>query len=263
MSYQAITTCNAAGWLSYGRAMVNTFERHWPADVDLTVYTEGFAGDRDGRVQFIDLDQAAPWLGPWKAARSKAERGYRTGQYRFRDDAVKFSHKVAAIGAATTGLLMDDVFDRFDESRVLIWLDADIVTHSQVTVEWLAELFPENADIAWLDRERVYPECGFLMFRLPAALHVIRQIVAAYQTGKIFKLREWHDSYVIEQVVNAAVECGDIRVASLSGEGKRTHHPLVNSRIAECCDHLKGARKARGRSKRDDLLRPRPEPYWQ
>ena len=84
-------------WESYGRAMVATFRRHWPAEVPLRLYTEGFSCDIEG-VETDDLYAVAPWFGPWKAERTKAQRGYKTGKYRFRDDAVRFSHKIAAIG---------------------------------------------------------------------------------------------------------------------------------------------------------------------
>lgn len=239
-------------WQAYGRAMATTFERHWPADVELTIYAEGFDGDRNGRVRFVDLDQAAPWLKPWKAKRTPDQRGMTPRGYKFRWDAVKFAHKVAALGAAAEL-----------EADVLIWLDADIVTHAPVTVEWLDSLFPASADLAWLDRARVYPECGFLMFRLPACGRVIRQIVTTYQTGEIFKLREWHDSYVIETIVKAAEAMGEIRVASLSGEGRAHHHVLPNSPVSACLDHLKGNRKTMGRTPKHERRVAGGGAYWQ
>lgn len=248
-TYHAITTCHAEQWAAYGRAMVTTFERHWPADVSLTVYPEGFEGDRNGRVHFVDLDAEAPWLKPWKVARTEEQRGMRPEGYRYRWDAVKFSHKVAAIGAAAE-----------IEADALIWLDADIVTHAPVTIEWLDGLFPASADMAWLDRERWYPECGFMMFRLPAMAPIIRQIVTAYQTGDIFKLQQWHDSYVIETVVTAAEAMGKIKVASLSGEGRKHHHPLCAGPMGAKFDHLKGKRKDLGRS--EEFVGRRKEAYW-
>ena len=42
------------------------------------------------------------------------------------------------------------------------------------------------------------------------------------------------------------------------GEG----HPLINSEWGAYLDHLKGGRKAQGRSKDRDLLVPRTEAYW-
>ena len=77
-----------------------------------------------------------------------------------------------------------------------------------MTIEWLDSLFPQSADIAWLDRVNKYPECGFMMFRLPSAREVIQDIVAAYQMGAVFRFAEWHDSWIIWKIVEAAVARG-------------------------------------------------------
>lgn len=251
--YQAITTCNSEQWKQYGRAMITTFCRYWPRDVSLCIYTEGFSSDANDKVEFVDLDTSAPWLPLWKSERSKSERGWAHGKYHFRKDAVRFSHKIAAIGAAAESVDID----------VLIWMDADIVTHAPVTIEWLEGLFPQWADMAWLDRERVYPECGFMMFRIPEMKNVIRTIKNTYKTGEVFRFTQTHDSFVIQQIVNAAVARGEIKVESLSGEGRSSHHPFVNSPLASRMDHLKGSRKVEGRSRPADLIKPRTEPYWQ
>lgn len=259
--YLAVTTCNAELWGRYGRAMANTYLRHWPTDISLRVYAERFDPEING-IQTFDLDAAAPWLAPWKAARSKIERGVlarpdlskrgteRT--YNYRTDAVRFSHKVAALGAAAQA-----------DVDVLIWMDSDIVTHSPVTRDWLEELFPESADLAWLDRARKYPECGFMMFRLPKMRTLIGELVLTYQMGTVFGYPETHDSYVIQQLVEAAVAKGEFKVHSLSGEARQFGHPFCSGPLGARLDHLKGdARKRRGRSFQADLGNGRTEPYW-
>ena len=40
---RVVTTMNAAGWNQTGGKMVESFRRHWPADVELFVYAEGFS----------------------------------------------------------------------------------------------------------------------------------------------------------------------------------------------------------------------------
>jgi hypothetical protein len=253
--YQAITTCNAELWAKYGGEMAATFDRYWPSEIPLRVYAEGFSGIGNERIEFVDLDTAAPWLAPWKAKRTKAQRGKDGPRYNYRLDAVRFAHKIAAIRAAAA---------RMPAGHVLIWMDADIVTHAPVTMEWLAGLFPERADIAWLDRTGRYPECGFLMFRLMSAFGLIRDLVAAYKTGKIFRYPQTHDSYVIQEMVNAAVARGEIRVASLSGKARVCHHPFCAGPLGAVMDHRKGTnRKLRGKSFPTDLMGPRSEPYWQ
>ena len=251
MSFLAVTTCNGEQWTQYGRAMATTFCRHWP-EVRLRVYAEGFATEQNGRVEFVDLDSAAPWLAPWKESCGPSARGITPEGYRFRWDCVKFAHKIAAIGAAA---------DEFDEG-VLIWMDADIVTHSPVSMTWLEGLFPEPADIAWLDRIGVYPECGFMMFRLPSALQVIRDLVFVYRGGQVFEFAETHDSFVIQRIVNSAVASGEIIVCSLSGEGRRHHHVLANSPLGTRLDHLKGKRKAMGRTPKHERRVAGGGAYW-
>lgn len=257
--YLAITTCNLAQWEQYGRAMANTYARHWPVGVPLIVYAEGFDARYESPVGFIDLDIAAPWLSPWKVERTKQQRGQKPPSrkaYDYKWDAVRFSHKIAALGAT-----VDDVDDDID---VVIWMDADIVTHSQVTVDWLDGLFPPEADFAWLDRAKKYPECGFMMFRRPRGFHLIDQLVEAYQTGAIFGMLQTHDSFVIQEIVNAEVARGELTVASLSGEARAGGHPFCAGILGSKMDHLKGThRKVRGKSYQADLQGSRSEPYWQ
>lgn len=232
--------------------MVATFCRHWPSDVPLSVYAEGFTGEGNGRVAFVDFHEACPWFGPWAADQGPGARGITPQGYRFRWDAVKFAHKPAAIAAAA----------KICEADVLIWLDADIITHSLVTLGWLESLLPADADMAWLDRSRWYPECGFLMFRLPGSARLIKTIRRNYKNGLIFNLPETHDSYVIQSIARAAEERGEIKIASLSGKGRNHHHVLVNSPLSVCFDHLKGARKKLGRTPAEERVVGEPHDYW-
>ena len=49
-------------------------------------------------------------------------------------------------------------------TSVLIWIDADIITHAQVTTEWLDRLMPLSATVGWIGRATKYPETGFMLF---------------------------------------------------------------------------------------------------
>ena len=252
-----VTTCNAEQWERYGRTMAATFNEHWTSSVPLWLFAEGFDPFGDVPIErVVDLETASPWLAGFKRAYADGRSRGRAngGSYDFRRDAVRFSHKIAAITAAAADT----------DCEVLIWIDADTVTHAPVTEAWLEELFPAKAGLAWLDRVGIYPECGFMMFRLPAALGVIRELGRVYASGDVFQMDQTHDSYVIWDVVKRAVKRGEIEVASLSGAGRHcVGHPWVNSRLGECMDHLKGARKDLGKTPPRDLERRRPEPYWQ
>jgi hypothetical protein len=197
VTFRVVTTMNAKGWVETGRRMVESVIRHWPAEcLPIVVYAEGFEPEAmDG----LEVRQLPEWLGDFKATYGAipAYTGIRNGSYDYRFDAVKFSHKVAAL---------TDFLDRLDDG-VGIWLDADTFTHALVTAEWLTNLFPEPAYIAWLDRYHSHPECGFVMFRASHAYH--RNFVEAFRrlyiSGEVFNLRETHDSFALQHLVQVKV----------------------------------------------------------
>jgi hypothetical protein len=79
------------------------------------------------------------------------------------------------------------------------------------------------------------------------------------ETG-IFRLVEWHDSFVFDAVRNNhKLNQHDWSSHLITGEG----HPLINSEWGAYLDHLKGDRKTLGKSKTKDLKIQRSESYWQ
>lgn len=248
MKIAAVTTFNRAGLDLYGRRMIATFLDNWPGDVPLTVYTEGW-GPRDCPIMgyaFRDLMQMSPWLADFKERHKDKPTGH------FRKDAVRFAHKVAALTHAASVFTGD----------VLIWLDGDIVTHSPVPRKVLEELAPKGDEwIAWLDREGLYPECGWyaLNCRHPEHGAMVSAFAAMYADGHLFALPEWHDSYVLEHVVKTA----GIAAKSLSGDGRKTSHPLVNSPVlSRYFDHTKGPRKLTGRTPAKERKIRDGHGYW-
>jgi hypothetical protein len=261
MNTFAITTCSPEGWEKYGRRMVETFAKHWPADVRLVVYTEGF---KIPTAPNLIEAHFPPWFYQWKRwhqndadpnGRDQA-RNRRGREYDFRRDCVKFAHKVAAITDAASG----------SEADLIIWLDADIITHAPVDHAWFESLFPATGGLmAWLDRAHVYPECGFMMFRShpyrDGFMHRLRSI---YESDRVLQLPETHDSYVIQQLVRLSVHEGLMQQPySLSGpKARQSHHPFVISRLGERLDHAKGKRKETQRTPAAEVIGHRDEPYW-
>lgn len=252
MNYHVVTTMNEAGWIETGRRMVESFATRWPKNARLTLYAEGFIPNAAVATRPLPV-----WLDEFKAKHrnTRSANGWRKERYTYTHDAVKFAHKVAALTDFAEGI----------RDGVVIWLDADVYTHADVTEQWLTKLFPEPAYIAWLDRQNTHPECGFVMFRASHPYHAafMDRFRALYTSGRVFDLPETHDSFVLQHLVTAKVATGHIPApASLSGEALRTSHPAVNGPLGACIDHMKGPRKAEGRSRRRDLIRPRSEPYW-
>lgn len=244
MKFLAVSTFNRAGLTLYGRRMVDSFRRHWPEEVDLRVYSEGWSENLG--VELVDLVGASPWLAAFKTRHAGRSR-----PRDFRRDAVRFAHKVAAVchAAQTSGI------------DYLIWLDGDLVAHADINLDALEVLLPRGNDwIAWLDRERMYPECGFYILNCSHWAHgeMIKRLAEMYDHDRLFDLAEWHDSFVLQQVV----ERSGVGWKSLSGTGRRTSHPLVNGPLGSYLDHLKGSRKSEGRSRSSDLKVKRNESYW-
>lgn len=246
--FEAVTTFSEVGRLQYGDRMVEAFATHWPNEVELTVYSE----DAKWRRALPD------WLHAFKAAHGgkKAANGHHVagrshGLYNYRFDAVRFAHKTAAVIDAAEHSTAD----------VLIWIDADTVTHSPVTIDFLRGLMPAKGNvIAWLWRSKTYPECGFYMLNLkhPDTALLLTQWKALYTSGTLFHLPEWHDSYVLKELVRTL----KLSWTSISGDAAATSHPFVNGPLGAVMDHMKGARKHVGHSKRTDLVTPRGEAYW-
>ncbi|MEJ6845091.1 hypothetical protein V3589_02560 [Sinorhizobium fredii] len=243
--FAAISTFNAAGLELYGRRMVVSFHEHWPAEVPLRVYSEGWDFLDCWGPENFNLSAASPWLDEFKA-----RHGHRTFKD-FRWDAVRFSHKVAAVCHAARNIDCD----------VLIWLDGDIVTHANLSIEDLEGLRPRDDEwISWLYRQNMYPECGFYMLdrRHPQHEAMIASFEAMYMQDLLYGLAEYHDSYVLRHVVEAA----RVPWRSISGKGGETSHPLINGPLGQWFDHLKGRRKREGRSRPGDLKVARSEGYW-
>jgi hypothetical protein len=264
VKYTVITTFNSQGYKQYGRRMIQTFLDNWPADVTLVVYAEDCAITESANNLVIkNLNDVAKlvafkksWQGvprangdvsadPVRSRRRDAGKG-------FKWDAVRFAHKVYAIF---------DCAQRCD-TDYLIWMDADMVCHSAITVDRLDQLCTK--DLCFLGRRGKYSECGLYAMNLrSSAVHdFLRKFQEYYDHAEqgIFTLAEWHDSFVFDAIRDLVpVDSQDWTSHLINGEG----HPLINSPWGAYLDHLKGNRKKLGRSHSKDLVQPRTESYWQ
>lgn len=253
MRYHVVTTMNAAGWRQTGERMARAFLELWPAEaLPLTVYAEDFDIDLPG----VEVRRLPAWLDAFKRAHRAipSHTGKRLGRYDYRFDAVKFAHKVAALTDFAAPL----------DQGVVVWLDADTFTHAAVTVDWLNGLFPGPGYIAWLDRLKSHPECGFVMFRAwhPHHARFMLDYRELYTSGALFELAETNDCFAMQHLIGLATRGGDIPPPnSLSGD-RGWHHPFVNGPLGARLDHLKGPRKREGRSRAEDLKTARSEEYW-
>lgn len=276
MNFSVVTTFHQAGYDQYGRRMIETFLKNWPPEVILIVYAENCTVTESAPNLIVrDLHESSQDLvtfknkwknvpkangdvsnDPIRSQRKDAGKG-------FKWHAIRFAHKVYAI------------FDcaKKSNSDVLIWMDADTICHSPITIENLKSMIPQDKDLCYLGRKGKYSECGLYSMNLRSeqTQNFLKEFQRFYDDAEngIFTLAEWHDSFVFDAVKNKfpnlkkldwAEKLNDLRPrpGMSSGEG----HPLINSDWGAWLDHLKGDRKTLGRSKREDLKIQRTEAYW-
>jgi hypothetical protein len=267
MKIAVVTTFHEAGLKQYAQRMINTFCDNWPKEITLHVYPEKCnpAIKDHNHVTLFDLDSVTElttfkekWKNvpkangdvsgdPVKTKRKDAGKG-------FKWDAIRFSHKVYAIFHCA----------RTTDADILIWMDADTICHSPISMADINRLIPADKDICFLGRKGKFSECGLysMNLRSSAVQMFLKQFQQMYDDAEngIFKQGEWHDSFIFD-VVRKQIALNELDWSSslISGEG----HPLINSEWGAWLDHLKGGRKDLGKSKRKDLLVKRTEPYWQ
>ena len=271
-----VTTFHTEGLEKYAQRMINTFCENWPAEVTLHIYPEMCnPAIRDhNHVTLKRLEEVAELMAfkntwqnvpkangdvsadPVRSLRKDAGKG-------FKWHAVRFAHKVYAIFDCAKNI----------DADILIWMDADTICHSPITMQDLYRMIPADSELCYLGRKGKYSECGLYSMNLRSAnvQAFLKELQRFYDQAEqgIFQLAEWHDSFVFDAVrvkfpqmrqLDWAAHLHDIRprLGSSQGEG----HPLINSEWGAWLDHLKGGRKKLGRSKLEDLKVKRTEAYW-
>jgi hypothetical protein len=276
MKISVVTTFHEAGLKEYGQRMIDSFFENWPEEVTLHIYPESCnpAISNHNHVTLKRLEEIPELIAfknQWKdvpkangdvSADPVRSRRKDSGKG-FKWHAIRFAHKVYAI------------FDcaKETDADILIWMDADTICHSPITMQDLYKMIPVDSELCFLGRKGKYSECGLyaMNLRSPNVQAFLKEFQRFYDQAEqgIFQLAEWHDSFVFDAVrikfpqmqqLDWAAHLHDLRPAPgmTSGEG----HPLINSQWGAWLDHLKGGRKKLGRSKREDLKVIRTEAYW-
>lgn len=253
------------GYRQYGRRFIENFIRHWPNDVTLYVYHEGSDIIESNRVKPINLLKALPncvdFINRWKNDHEACGREPNSPTrwrgkdvqkgYNFRFDVVKFCRKVFVIEHAAWQI----------ESGKMFWVDADTVTFADIPLSLLDRMLPEGADTSYLGREGSHSECGFIGYNLdqPLSLSLITLLSVTYAGEAVFAMAEWHDSYVYDRCRERLEKSNDM-VGHCIPSPKRGH-VFIHSELGRYMDHLKGDRKAYGRSTGENTM-PHDIPYW-
>jgi hypothetical protein len=272
-----VTTFHQAGLEKYGQRFLNSFAKRVDKRIKLWVYAENCVPVNPDTDQIVILDavKELPKLQrfktKWKSVPTAnglcpwPERRPRDHHKAFKWDAVRFANKVYA------------VFDACEKNKDwVVWMDADTIVHSKWTYDQFRECLPDTSWITYVGRGsnvQSWPECGFYGLNLKSATCVdfLKEFESYYEQAatKMFNQEEWHDSYLFGLILNEFKKYAPNVIdytAELSLTGARTGgggHPLINSKLGQWIDHLKGDRKDLGKSFKKDIIVNRPEGYWQ
>lgn len=273
MEYTIITTFHQSGMTQYGQTMIDSFDQHWPKSVSLHVYAEQCTPVMPSpRVKVLDLLSASPDLVAFKQRHANnpmanglvaKDTGVPFKDNAFKWDAVRFSHKVFAIlhACATAN------------TQWVIWLDADTKTFASVPESFLPSICNNQSMACYLGRrEKYHSECGWVAYNLhhPHCKDFMTRLRELYVSDQLFDLREYHDSYVFDEIRRQFTQQRGTQFHNLSPAlpGKGPGHPFIASALGQYMDHMKGSkRKALGHSLPDDYERNQglnsSVPYWQ
>ena len=271
-----LTTFHKPGLDLYGQRFIDSFAKNVDKKIKLLVYAENCTPiNRDtNQITIIDskelnkLNQFKARWGNVPKANGKCpfpEKRPRDHHKEFKWDAVRFANKVYAVF---------DAVARTNDTWT-VWIDADTYVHTPINYEQFQQLLPSDKWITFVGRgkgSQTWPECGFygLNTEHDTCKKFLNEFERMYQDADngIFRLDEWHDSYVFGKILNQLTPIDknfhdyskDIynKTAKTGGGG----HPLINSILGNYFDHMKGSRKNKGKSQKKDLLSNRTESYW-
>ena len=273
-----VTTFHPEGMEKYGQRFLNSFANMVDKNISIAVYAENCMPHTNdpNQIKIINAKEVTK-LNTFKERWGKVPKANgippddikarrpRDWHKAFKWDAVRFANKVYAVfhAAETCG------------TDWLVWMDADTFVHSNWTYKQFAKLLPDDKWLTYVGRgkgSQTWPECGFYGMNLkhPMCIQFLKEFERFYEdpNNGIFELEEWHDSFVFGHILNQMTLIDNnvldysadmyIKSAKTGGGG----HPLINTELGTWIDHMKGARKDKGKSLSKDIIVNRKEAYW-
>jgi hypothetical protein len=223
-----VTSFSAEGAARYGNRCVESVVRHWPHPLD--VYLDsvlpmpvGVRVDLTGEIPgYEDTRRRLPRQCPGAEKPSN-----------YIWDAQRFAVKPFVWLAAAERL----------EHGILTWLDADTVVTAAVPTGLPAALLGD-ADVAFLGRGEMHPETGFVAFRIPEALDLLRWCVECYQSGEFLGFEDgWTDCHVLRAgLFETGAPARDL-TSHLAAVWNSRVDAMALSPLGGYVTHYKGSRK--------------------
>jgi hypothetical protein len=252
-----VTTCTEAGWNLHAKRFVDTFYEFWPPETTLYLYAEDFDPREHCPPNVIvrGLHQDCPDLVEFKAKHkdNQEAHGIIKGRYNYMFDAIKWSHRIFALAAATRDFIRN--------GETLINIDSDIVTFADIPPDLDQQLLGE-AEIAYLPRKQIkmYSECSFVAYRMNERVRdFIATHAGCYNSGAVFSLPYWTEVHIFDWMLPRF----GIKARDINDGVPPSMHPFINGELGKYMNHKKGNRKSDEHPRISDFVVTRTEPYWQ
>lgn len=235
----SVTTTFPLSYLDLcAKEMLASFDKYWPKEVDLYIKLD--------RVPEKDLVAFDDWM---KANMSK-ERAYFIAN-NFSPEQVKFlethhdqgdNYRLQAVRFSYKVFALHDTLTHINDSNLpyekLIWLDADVITHSPITPDDIDQFLPNEYDTSHLGRmDAPHSECGFVGYNLKGrGGAIIERMAGCYIGGELETLPGFTDCDVYDHVIKS------YNAYNLSA-GIHGWHVFPQSILGKFMEHRKGNRK--------------------
>lgn len=249
MKYLTITTFPNKEWYEYLHVGTMAYMQYFPVEIPLLIkltkddmqdvvneslnnLVSSTKGAKEGRKVHIETGMTKEESDFYTRHKDYVNEGdYRTNY-------IDFSHKIFALAQAYT-------FAKQEGVDYIIWLDADVVAKSEVTLEDI-EKWHNGADISYLGRKDWdHSECGVVIYKTETAGKFIERFHQMYITDEVLTHKQHHDSYIFDRLreefldltyhnMSEGVDGRDVFNESILGE-KLHHHkgPLEKKKLAE------------------------------
>lgn len=238
MKKAVVTTFPLEMYDLVARDMLISFDKFWPSDIELFIAFDCISSDEHSKMEnelnsILTSGREFFVCNEWGQEQQKfMERTADSGDnYRFHIK--KFSHKVFALAGVKNHCLQAG-------HEMLIWLDADVITHRPITHEILEnELLPPVTDaISYLGRKDApHSECGFVGYNLKGGgQEIIEKMMDMYTSDSILQLPGWTDCDALDHVAKPYEK----KNLSQDIDG---WHVWPKSPLGKYMEHKKGRRK--------------------
>ena len=249
--FTIVTTFSEDGWNKYGHRFAKSMDQYLPQNIKVLLYYEGTKPSIKftDRMHFLDFNKyCGKKQNRFKEIAKQFEHDVflnRPNEAEFKFQASRFSHKYYACEHAVKNIT----------SRYLVWVDADVIALKTIPEIFFYKLVLSGAYWSRISRGQEYPECGFMVWDRQHNIHKVfwKVMKTMYDDGQLFKLPEWHDSYVWWEAEKTLQNKFDSMITFDLGDGEHGH-AFIRGVLGEYFDHLKGERKIFGFSPEKETI---------